>query len=64
MPVRTGVPTLMKTAKALCRALNAFTPLLTVIYYDNTVLLAVLEAAIITCADLQRELAKVREYGD
>ena len=61
---RDGVPTLLKIANLLCRALAKFGPGIVVKYADNPALLAAYAAAQAACASLNSELAKVREYGD
>lgn len=61
---RTGVPTLMSIARALCLAITKFTPLIAQRYPENAALLAALAAANAACATLHEQLAIVREYGD
>jgi len=62
--VKTGVPTLMTISLLLCRALGKFAPTLYRLYPDNTALLVALAAAQTACAELNRVLEQVREYGD
>lgn len=64
MAKRTGVPTLMKWATFLCRAIAKFTPVIAAAFPENTALLAALAAANTACQQLNAELAQVREYGD
>lgn len=60
---RTGVPTLIRLARALCNSILAFTPIIRQVYPQNVALQAALEAAMIACGQLREELEKEREYG-
>lgn len=64
MTHRTGVPTMMKVAKTLCRLIVNFTPVIVKTYPTNTALHAALSAANAACQTLELELSEVREYGD
>jgi hypothetical protein len=64
MPAKTGVPSLQNVAKELCRLVLKFEPILVVVYATNPALLTALAAAGAACRELEKELAKVREYGD
>jgi hypothetical protein len=61
---KTGVPTLVKISTLLCKALSKFGPHLYRWYPDSTALHVAIAAAQVACAELERELEKVREYGD
>jgi hypothetical protein len=61
---KTGVPTLVKTSTALCRALDKYAWVITKLYPDNTALAVALATAQVACQELRNELEKVREYGD
>ena len=64
MARRTGIPTILEVAQALCRLVTKFTPIIAQLYPTNTALLAALEAANAACGVLVQQLALVREYGD
>jgi len=61
---KTGIPTLVNTSTALCRALDKYAWVITHLYPDNTALQVALAAATVACQELRKELEKVREYGD
>lgn len=64
MAQRTGVPTILRVAKELCRLLALFGPVITARFPDNAALAAAVAAANAACGVLASELEKVREYGD
>jgi hypothetical protein len=64
MAKRTGVPTLLKVAMRLCKLLNRYGPVISVLYPDNTALRTALVAAQTACSELADELALVKEWGD
>lgn len=64
MARRTGIPTILWTAKRLCDLVTRFTPIITQLYPTNTALQAALAAANAACATLVLEADAVREYGD
>jgi len=61
---RTGVPSIMLIAREMCRLLAKFSPVITTLYPTNAALLAALAAAQAACAQLDAQLALVRDYGD
>lgn len=64
MAQRTGVPTMLKVAKELCRLLALFTPIIIKRYPANEALAAALAAANAACGVLATQLEQVRELGD
>jgi hypothetical protein len=61
---KTGIPTLLKISLLMCSALGKFAPTIYRLYPDNTALQVALAAAQTACAELNRVLEQVREYGD
>jgi len=61
---RTYVPSLLLVSIKLCRLISRATPIITVLYPNNSALLAALAAANAACSELSAQLALVREYGD
>jgi hypothetical protein len=64
MTQRTGVPTLINTASKMCKIILLFSPTIRRIYPDAVVLHLALETAMAACGELEKELEKVRAYGD
>jgi hypothetical protein len=46
---RTGLPSLRKVAREMCRLIYAFTPVIRKLYGDNVALMAALESANVAC---------------
>jgi hypothetical protein len=61
MARRTGIPSIHEAARELCRLVNKFRPLLTILYAENAALLAALAAAQAACAELVVEANAVRD---
>lgn len=61
---KTGVPTMLSLARRLCDLIDRFSPVIRLIYPENTAVIAALEAARTSCALLQTELTEIREFGD
>jgi hypothetical protein len=64
MAQRTGVPSLIQTARTLCKFILLFSPTIRRLYPDAVLLHAALETAMAACGQLEIELEKVRAYGD
>lgn len=64
MAKRTGVPSLLKIAKTLCKFVALYGTLIKNLYPDNTALHLAIDTANTACAVLAEELEQVREYGD
>lgn len=64
MARRTGVSSLQKVARNMCRLILAFSPIIRRIYPSNTALHVALDTAMAACGVLEQELELVREYGD
>jgi len=60
---RTGVPSLIKVAKELCRLILLFGPVITRLYPDNSALHVAMSAASAACQTFHEELEKVKEIG-
>jgi hypothetical protein len=60
---RNGFYSLRKHARLLCKFVNAFTPIITKQFSDNSSLLAALAAANAACAILVEEIDEVAEPG-
>lgn len=63
MAKRIGVSTLMRVAHEMCKYIVLFSPLIQHAFPDNLVLQAALEAALLACQELEKELVKVQEAG-
>lgn len=63
MAQRTGVPTLISVAEAMCKYIVRFTPLIEKAFPGNAALAAALIAANSACTVLGEELRAVRELG-
>lgn len=63
MAGRTGIPTLIKVARELCRLILLFGPIITRLYPDNSSLLVAMAAAQAACHTFHDELEKVKEIG-
>jgi len=61
---RTGIPSLIKVAREMCRLLAKFAPLIATLYPSNAALQAALAAASAACQELETQLLTEREYGD
>lgn len=64
MAQRTGLSTLHRVARELCRYIGLFTPIIQRLYGDNAALMAALSAANAACGVLVTEIGDVLEYGD
>ena len=64
MASRTGLPTMLRIARELCRLITKFTPVIEVAFPGNTALLAALAAANAACATLHSEIVAVTVLGD
>jgi len=60
---RTGLPSISKVARVMCRLLTEFSPIIQRLYPNNTALLAALAAALAACSVLQDEVSKQLEEG-
>jgi len=63
MAGRTGVPSLIKVAKELCRLILAFGPIIVRAYPESTALHVAMAAAQAACQTFHEELEKVKEIG-
>jgi hypothetical protein len=63
MAKRTGLPSIKKTAKRLCRFLTKYQALIKALYPENTDLHNALDAAQAACALLESEAMNVIELG-
>lgn len=64
MATRTGLPSIYKIARELCRLLTKFGPVIRALYPDNATLLAALAAAETACHNLVDEIKAAVEPGD
>lgn len=64
MARRTGISSINKIAKEMCRLVTTFTPIIQRIYPENVALLAALDAANAACALLVVESENALEFGD
>lgn len=64
MAQRTGIPKIVKIAKALCLAVTFFTPLIRKVTNNDPLVMAALEAALLACAALEAELSRYLPPGD
>lgn len=64
MPTRTGVPTILKTAKRMCDLLARYSSLIKSLTPGNTSLHDALDDANTACIALSASLELVRNYGD
>jgi len=63
MARRTGIPSLLETARILCLLVTKFSPTIIRLYPNNAALLAALAAANTACSVLSAELAPLRDLG-
>lgn len=64
MTSRTYVPTLIEIAQQMCKYIVIGAPIIRRLYPNNALLLAALDAALLACQELEKELQAVREIGD
>jgi hypothetical protein len=64
MSRRTGLPTINRVARELCRLITVFSPIIQRTYPNNPALLAALEAANAACAVLVAESTDAIPLGD
>lgn len=60
---RTGLPSLDKIAREMCRLIVTFTPIIRSLYPENAALLAALAAANAACEALEEQISGVLQEG-
>lgn len=63
MARRTGVPSLMKVAREMCRLITKFSPVIAQYFPGSTGVQAALAAANAACAALHDALMEIQEEG-
>lgn len=64
MAKRTGVPSLIHFTSKVCSLITDYGSVIKILYPNNTALHLALDAALVACAELNKELIEVRETGD
>lgn len=63
MTSRTGIPTVIKVAKAFCRTLRVLGPLIVTVTDENPAVVTALNTAETACEALELVLQEYREVG-